>query len=187
MPVNRRREKALFGAAIVFAYGVWENYVEQLAMELVARLSNEVSPEQVPDDVRKFLEKKSAWELAISPGWRKLWLDFVNEKAVGGESDKFGMNTARAGSVKYLLSLSGVSDPFKGIDNGIVPQHVDRDKRTVTAALDELVTLRGEIVHTGKVPASLSKNHVSSWRDYVANISKSVDQACRAQCKELLK
>lgn len=180
------KERALFAAAIVFAYGVWENYVEQLAIDLCEKLSDDVKPERVPEEVRKLLEKKTAWELSISPGWRKLWRDFVNEKAVGGDSDKFGMNTARAGSVKYLLSLAGVKDPFAGIDNNIAPTHLDQQKQNVTAALDELVTLRGEIVHTGKVPDTLSKGHVSNWRNYVEKLTAGVDSACRTQCKALL-
>ena len=180
------KERALFAAAIVFAYGVWENYVEQLAIDLCAKLAAGIKPEQVPDEVRKQLEKKSAWELTISPGWRKLWCDFVSEKAVGGDSDKFGMNTARAGSVKYLLSLAGVKDPFDGIDDNIAPTHLDAKKRTVIAALDELVTLRGEIVHTGKVPDTLSKSHVANWRNYVERLTAGVDKACRTQCKALL-
>lgn len=180
------KERALFAAAIVFAYGVWENYVEQLAIELSTNLSSDVNPEQVPDEVRKVLERKSAWELTISPGWRKLWLDLVSEKAIGGDTDKFGMNTARSGSVKYLLSLAGAKGPFDGIPDDIAPVHLDAPKRTVTTALDELVTLRGEIVHTGKVPDSLSKSHVANWRSYVQKLAAGVDQACRSQCKNLL-
>jgi len=180
------KERALFAAAIVFAYGVWENYVEQLAIELSDRLSKDVKPDRVPEEVRKVLEKRSAWELTISPGWRRLWSDFVTEKAVGGDSDKFGMNTARAGSVKYLLSLAGVTDPFDGIKGNISPAHLDKAKQTVVMALDELVTLRGEIVHTGKVPDSLSKGHVSNWRNFVEQLTSGVDFACRKQCKALL-
>ncbi|KRG65647.1 hypothetical protein ABB26_03655 [Stenotrophomonas humi] len=170
----------------MFAYGVWENYVEQLAIELCKQLSNEILADLVPSEVRKILEKKNAWELTISPGWRNLWCDLVNEKAVGGDSDKFGMNTARAGSVRYLLSLAGVQDPFQGIDDNIVPAHLDPKLYKVTSALDELVTLRGEIVHTGKVPDSLSKGHVSNWRNYVEKLISEVDSASLKQCKALL-
>ena len=28
------KERSIFAASVVFAYGVWENYVEQLALEL---------------------------------------------------------------------------------------------------------------------------------------------------------
>ncbi|HWX66038.1 MAG TPA: HEPN domain-containing protein [Rhodanobacter sp.] len=180
------KERALFAAAIVFTYGVWENYVEQLAIDLCTRLSADIKPEQVPEKVKKQLEKRSAWELSISPGWRKLWSDFVREKAIGGDSEKFGMNTARAEQVKFLLSLAGAKDPFDGIPDSIAPGHLDAKRQTVTAALDELVTLRGEIVHTGKVPDTLSKYHVSSWRNYVEQLTEGVDKACRAQCKALL-
>ena len=180
------KERALFAAAIVFAYGVWENYVEQLAIDITKKLSAEIDPENVPEEIRKILDKKTAWELSISPGWRKLWVDHVSEKAVGGEADKFGMNTARDGSVRYLLSLAGVNDPFSGIDKSICPAHLEESRRTVVLALDELVTLRGEIVHTGKVPDSLMKDHVSNWRNYIEQLTVMVDLASRKQCKSLL-
>lgn len=180
------KERALFAAAIVFAYGVWENYVEQLAIDITSKLSTEIDPEKVPEEIRKIFDKKSAWDLSISPGWRRLWVDHVREKAVGGDADKFGMNTARGNSVKYLLSLAGVNDPFSGIDKSICPTHLAEPKRTVVLALDELVTLRGEIVHTGKVPDSLRKDHVSNWRNYIEQLTSRVDQSSRTQCKSLL-
>ena len=40
-------ERALFAAAVVFIYGIWENFVEQLAIELVQRVSAKITPERV--------------------------------------------------------------------------------------------------------------------------------------------
>jgi len=115
------KERAIFAAAVVFLYGVWENYVEQLAIELVGQLSKEVDPARIPELVRKSLEKKSAWELSISPGWRTLWVQTIKRSAVGDDSDRFGMNTARAGQVKNLLATAGSTNAFQGALSDIIP------------------------------------------------------------------
>jgi hypothetical protein len=78
-------ERALFAAAVVFTYGVWENFVEQLAIELVEQVALSVQPEQVPEQIRRSLEKKTAWELSVSPGWRRLWVESVKVQAIGDD------------------------------------------------------------------------------------------------------
>ena len=45
--------------------------------------------------------------------------------------------------------------------------------------------LRGEIVHTGKVPDALRKKHVLAWRRFVEKAIDKVDESCRVQCKAL--
>lgn len=51
-----KKERALFAAAI--SYGVWENYVEQLAIELVREMASKLDPEKVPDRIKKTLKKE---------------------------------------------------------------------------------------------------------------------------------
>lgn len=178
------KERALFAAAVVFTYGIWENFVEQMAIELAANVAKEIAPEKVPEQIRKLLEKRSAWELTVTPGWRTIWADHVRLQAVGDDEDKFGMNTAKAGQVKNLLSLAGVDEPYQKIAVADLPDHLPDAKKTVVEAINSLVELRGEIVHTGKVPDSLRKNHVLAWRSFVATATDKIDAACRAQCKK---
>jgi hypothetical protein len=179
------KERAIFAASVVFLYGIWENYVEQLAMELVGNLSTAIPPERIPDLVRRSLEKKSAWELAITPGWRSLWVQSVKVSAVGDDGERFGMNTARAGQVKNLLANCGAPDPFSTTPTNIIPSHIGSEVTTVPEAVNSLVELRGEIVHTGQVPTSLRKAHVLDWKDFVKGLCESVDSAARAQCRTL--
>lgn len=179
-------ERAIFAAAVVFLYGIWENYAEQLAIELVSYVSKEVDAARVPEQVRKSLEKKSAWELTISPGWRVLWMQSVKITAVGDDSERFGMNTARAGQVKNLLSISGAPDPFTGIPPAVIPAHLSLSTSDASVAINKLVELRGEIVHTGQVPASLRKSHVLGWKAFVKAVCEYVDGSSREQCKSLL-
>jgi hypothetical protein len=179
------KERALFAAAVVFTYGIWENFVEQLSIELVSSIAAEIAPEKVPEQIRKSLEKRTTWELAVTPGWRALWIDQVTIQAVGDDEDKFGMNTAKAGQVKNLLSQAGVADPYQQVPVAIVPDHLPAAKKTVVEAVNALVELRGEIVHTGKVPNTLRKGHVLAWRKFVAGAADKMDESCRAQCKTL--
>jgi RiboL-PSP-HEPN len=179
-------ERALFAAAVVFIYGIWENYVEQLAVELVSNASAEVTPEKVPEQVRKSLEKKTAWELTVSPGWRALWAEHVKVQAVGDDAEKFGLNTAKAGQVQNLLVQAGVKEPYKDVPTTIVPKHLAAGQKDFVNAVNALVALRGEIVHTGKVPDSLRKGHVLQWRRFVEQAAKSIDETCRKQCHSLI-
>lgn len=182
-------ERALFAAAIVFIYGIWESFIEQLAIELAEKVSAEIEPEKVPKPVRQIIEKRTPWELSVTPGWRKLWSEHVRLKALGDETDeanKHGMNTAREGQVSYMLSLACVADPFKGFPVASIPPYLAAPKKNAKDAVNELVTLRGSIVHTGKVPETLRKGHVRAWRKFVEDAAAAIDQACRAECKALL-
>lgn len=179
-------ERALFAAAVTFTYGVWENYVEQLAIELAEKIANEILPQRVPEQIRKILEKRTAWELTVTPGWRALWAESVRTQAVGDDEEKFGMNTAKYNQVKVLLMAAGVKDPYKGAGTDIVPAHLPKEKKSVDEAVNALVELRGEIVHTGKVPNSLRKGHVLEWRNFIYGIAEVIDSACRAQCRQLV-
>jgi len=180
-----KQERALFAAAIAFAYGVWESYVEQLAIELVRQVAPKLDPANVPDRIKKTLEKCSAWELTVSPGWRELWIRRVEEKAVGDDGDKYGLNTAKAGQVQDLLEMAGVRSALETIPKTNVPLHLKDGVATVAEAVNRLVELRGGIVHTGAVPTTLAKAHVREWREFVENVANGLDSECRKQCKQL--
>lgn len=179
------KERALFAAAVVFTYGVWENFAEQIAIELAKHVSRGISAEKVPQQIRSVLEKKTAWELTVTPGWRTLWAEHVRLKAIGDDEEKWGMNTAKAGQVENLLQLAGAQFPFQKIDTAIIPKHLS-NKADVKEAINALVELRGEIVHTGTVPDDLRKAHVHAWRGFVEGVTKAIDEACRQQCKSLV-
>lgn len=180
------KERALFAAAVVFTYGIWENFVEQLAIELVSSVADEIAPEKVPEQIRRSLEKRTAWELTVTPGWRALWIEYVKTQAIGNDDDKFGMNTAKAGQVKNLLSLAGVIDPYRNVPTGVIPAYLPTSKKSVLEAINALVELRGEIVHTGKVPETLRKGHVLAWRGFVEAAADRIDESCRKECEKLV-
>jgi hypothetical protein len=180
------KERALFAASVVFCYGIWENYVEQLGLELVSAVAKDVAPHKVPPKIKKELSGRSAWEISVSPGWRDLWVEVVKKTAVGNDQDRFGINTMRAGAATHVLELAGIENALGGIPDEISPDHLPQAKQTVEGAVDALVTLRGLIVHTGKVPDALVKGHVTAWRDFVHAVTTCLDKECRIKCTALL-
>lgn len=180
------KERSLFAAAVVFTYGIWENYVEQLAIELVEKVATTISPDKVPERIRKLFDKSTAWELTVSPGWRTIWVQKVRQQAIGDDDENYGLNTAKSGQVRNILELAGVQDAFEGLPPAIVPEHLAGQVAEPTDAINRLVELRGEIVHTGTVPDELRKKHVRAWRQFIEDISGAMDNTCRQQCKKLL-
>lgn len=180
-----KQERAIFASAVVFSYGVWESYVEELAIEIATKVSREIKPSKIPDFVQKLLENSTAWELNVHPGWQDLWVKRVNATAKG-EGENYGLNTAKVKQVSALLKTAGLGDVFKGLRSQIIPRHLNGQAQTVAAAIDELVKLRGEIVHSGSVPDSLKKPHAREWRQFVEALATELDEACRRECGVLL-
>lgn len=178
-------ERAIFASAVVFSYGVWESYVEELAIELATKVSQEIKPSKVPKSVQELLENASAWELNVHPGWQALWVNRVKATAKG-EGESYGLNTAKVKQVSSLLKTAGLGDIFKGLPPNIIPPHLAGQAQTVASAVDQLVRLRGEIVHSGSVPTSLKKHHAREWRQFVEALATEVDSACRKECSLLL-
>lgn len=106
-----KKERALYLSSITFAYAVWENYLEEVAIELAGHLAGELRPEQMTrPDVRALIEKDaSVWDLAVHPGWRVRWVDAVTAAAKGGENAGFGINTANFKNSRKLFDSIGIS------------------------------------------------------------------------------
>jgi hypothetical protein len=109
----KREERSLFVASVALSYAMWENYVEDVAIEATELLQRNIDPSAVPSEVRDWIMKSSptstAWDIAVYPGWRSLWLAMVTQQAKGDtvETD-LGMNTANARNVRRLFERVGV-------------------------------------------------------------------------------
>jgi hypothetical protein len=169
------QERSLFVAAVALAYAVWENYVEDLLIEAVGFLSTHVDPARVPEEAKAFISKDATpWDLAVHPGWQALWLHRIRERAKGREDDdrNFGLLTADVDRVQRLYTNAGL-EPFDGLDS---------NKR---AQLNDLVKLRGDIVHTGKAPEGFYKADAVGSKDVVESLAAHVDGAVRQQARTL--
>jgi hypothetical protein len=172
-----KQEQSLFVASVALSYAVWENYVEEVAIEATAFLAKHIDPEAVPTTVREWIMKghPTAWDLAVHPGWRELWIQMVQILAKGeaGRDRDFGMLTADVKNVANLFERVGVN-PFDRVP--------DANQRR----LDKLVTERGQIVHTGKAPPKFRKKNATDWRAFVQELAKNVDTSIAVGAKDLV-
>ncbi len=112
-----REQRTLYLGAIAFAYAVWENFVEDLAIELIKVLADEISPDRVSKGSQKLiLDGATAWEISVHPGWQGLWVDRVISLTKGNpETLVWGLNTASVKkSLRSLRHLGSRRAPFLG-------------------------------------------------------------------------
>jgi hypothetical protein len=169
-------EQSLFVASVALSYAMWENYVEEVAIEAATVLGRDIKDADVPQSVRNWIMKSNptAWDIAVYPGWRALWLKVVTERARGGSgADDLGMNTANVKNVRSLFERVNL-DPFTGVAEGNLEK------------LEQLVKERGEVVHTGRAPKDFYKENAMGWRAFVDELAAMVDSACAAGAKDLV-
>jgi hypothetical protein len=169
-------EQSLFVASVALSYAMWENYVEEVAIEAATVLGRNIEDADVPQSVREWIMKSNptAWDIAVYPGWRALWLKVVTERAKGGSgADDLGMNTANKKNVQSLFERVGV-DPLAGASE----DHLTK--------LEQLVKERGQIVHTGKAPKGFYKENATGWRAFVEELATMVDQAIADEAHTLI-
>ena len=172
-----KKEQSLFVASVALSYAVWENYVEEVAIEVTEFLASEVAESSVPETVRDWImnaqPKPTAWDLTVHPGWRELWIRLVRARAKGeeGKERDFGILSANAKAVAGLFDRVGV-EPFARVSVA------DQKK------LDNLVEERGQIVHTGKAPDKFRKKNATDWRAFVEQLSEEVDASIATGAKK---
>jgi hypothetical protein len=174
------QEGTMFVASVALTYAAWEAYVEDLAVEATQHLSESIDAADVPESSRQAIEsrKSNPWDLFVHPGWRAIWRDAVLVKAKGEQSkdpksrDEFGMNTAREKQIRTLFRAVGIDFMDK----------VSADDR---AALEDLVTARGEVVHAASAPAAFKKSKAKAYRDLVERMALVADEELRQQITAL--
>ncbi len=172
------RHTSLVLGATALAYAAWESYVEQVAVEVVAFLSAQLSAAQVPTRVRELLAyEASPWDLT-GDGWRREWEQLIHRRAYGDGSSTFGLNTAGPAQVIALFEAVGL-EPFK---------NVRWQNVTVGAAknrIAQLVKDRGTVVHTAQLPMNYGLNHVREHRDLVKRLVRKMDSSVSSQALAL--
>lgn len=190
----------LYLAAVTFSYAVWENYVEDLADELTQGLARTLHPSQIPEAARAAIENGAAlWDLAVDPGWRGLWTRKVRSLTKGSESERtWGLNTASKPNVDKLFEIVGISpvpnrlaapDPVGSGSSRKIPDRIaiaDDGTLDVRHALSQLITVRGEAVHTASTTSPLYKNQVLWWGNFVKALYEATDERARALCLDLV-
>lgn len=165
-------------AALIFCITAWESYIEDLVREATDYIAEHcASFGELPKRVQKALvtavtPQKGAGtpsgsgrypqELA-DDGWRLLLRELAAEATEGSN-----FNTPKSANVSDLFTK------WCGID---VTQHWYWQNFPLPGPaerLDESISLRGAIVHTGKKPSGINKNWISTYGE--KNIRKLVDR-----------
>lgn len=204
-PTNEQR--SLYLAAVAFSYAVWENYIESLAVELVTALAVALPEDRIPDGARSVIEfadrerkvPTAAWELAVHPGWRQLWVSRVTAMAVGRpNTSEYGINTANVHNVNALLGAVGLPNlPMRivapaprgqqrRIPSGVEERNPDDNSVNLRGTLQALISARGEAVHTASSTSPLFKDEVLWWAEFVRGLYHEVDTYARSGCITLL-
>jgi hypothetical protein len=194
-----REQRHLYMAAVAFTYAVWENYVEELAIELSEVLARDLRPDRVPPEVQKLITSDATpWQLSVDPGWRGLWTQRVHTLAKGDDSTKWGLNTASANNVRSLLGAVGLAEALpefveppksesgKVLDTPTGTGLTKAGKLNVHAVLTKLIGVRGEAVHTASTSDKLLKQEVEWWVSFVEGLYHDTDRQARAMCAEML-
>jgi hypothetical protein len=170
------KERSLFVASVALSYAVWESFAEDVVVEAVEFAAERIEPEKVPAAAKEFIAKDAtAWELAVHPGWRQLWVNRITLRAKGDPDSNrdFGLLTADSKNVHRLGVLGGLD---------LLCELSDGKK----VELDDLVRLRGGIVHTGQAPDDFYKQNALDARALVSEIAKEVDTTVRTQVESLV-
>lgn len=182
--------------AVSFAYAVWENYVEELAIELTRRLAAGIAPEQIPTAARAVIEKDAtSWELSVHPGWRGLWINRVIAITKGGEDGRggWGLNSATFENTEGVFETAGFGDVLPTrltvkATGATAPQNVRATKGEVGVknALTQLIEVRGGAIHTATAPDHLRKGHVRWWLAFVEALFEETDRRAQQEVDRLL-
>jgi hypothetical protein len=159
----------LLRSAVVLLVTAWENYVEQVLLEVIDHVTPIVAADA--NLLSTHLRSAVATKAKESP-WHVIgdsWLTDVARKRIEYEIRKF--NTAATKQVNTLV------DQVLGIESildSVSWQGLGADK--VQAYLDDLVlNIRGEIVHKGTPPGELDLGGVRNWRTFIGNLVRTFD------------
>jgi len=193
-----KKELPLYTAAVTFTYAVWESYAEDLAIEMTELLASKLEPDDVPESIRKEIEKRATtWELAVSPRWQRLWVRMVTERAKGGTgAAPFGLNTASKVKVSKLFELVGIdpvpdlieapeesgSHSSPSLPSSVVVADGNVD---VGQTLDGLIRLRGQAVHGVATEKPLYKHQVLWWQRFVESLISTTDRQAQIDVENL--
>jgi len=162
-------------SAVFILCAAWEHYVELVCTELFEPLILGVSLESAHKDVKKILanyvknQKDESYCLnLIGNGWKQCLKDCLDIEIKG-------FHTPKSTPVKNLFR------DYLGINlDGIL----HKDNCTL---IDDFVTKRGDIAHTGAMAGYPKFDEVVKYRDRICSIVMAIDEFLAEEGKKVLK
>lgn len=159
-------------SGVVMLCAAWEHYCESLIRESAAYLCDTLNcPFELPKDVQKEISKavrESNHELRplhlSGDGWKQVYKDHVNALLNS-------LNTPKSGKIndhsKRLVGVAKLSDSWTQGEN----------------ALDEFVSVRGDIAHQGRHANYVTIANLNTYRDQIRIYAVETDNAMAAYLK----
>lgn len=181
-PRTHEQIAAVNQASLVFCITAWEAYVEDVAREAAEYLArNCPSFDRLPKTVRKALVAEvtprngvdSATPSGKRPqhladdGWRSLLPTFVTRATEGGS-----FNTPNTTNTRTLFTKWCGLDVTESWSwqRFMAPKAAER--------LDESISIRGEIIHTGQKPDGINRNWIDTYGERnIRQLVKKTDEA----------
>lgn len=165
----RKDTGPLLRASLVLLVTAWENYIEEVARECFAALSETVAQDHslLSTHLRGVIAKAAKadpWAV-IDVGWMEIARQDV-------ESQISSLNNASSGQVDALFAkspgLPGMLEQISwpGLRIGKAREYII-----------QLVDIHGEIVHMGQALGKLDLDGVKSWLDFLDRLVPRVDSA----------
>ncbi|MDK9661417.1 hypothetical protein [Propionibacterium freudenreichii] len=161
----------LLRASTALCYTAWEVYVEECLLETVEWLLKNKAVGDLPDALRSWVGNQGCdpWAF-VGNSWQTAVLELVRLRVEGDEQGRYGFNTA---------SVPGVEGLYVQILGFCPLREISWQKKTnksVRKDISTLVVVRGEIVHKGSTPKSLTLGRVRSWADFVRRLTEKFDE-----------
>ena len=183
-PIDEALE-VLFRSSVVLMVSHWEAYIEDIVAEAVEHLVKHVSePQHLPKEIRKIVSKEiqqsndelAMWQLA-QEGWRT----YLKGRLIKHQENRNrSFNTPKAAATaEFISSVLGLAN----VTSSWAWAGVTSDD--ATKRLDELVKIRGQIAHRGRVTQKLNKKFVEDHLDLLRRLVSKTGGRINAHLKKV--
>jgi hypothetical protein len=180
----RTTPPALRRSSIVVLLAALERFVEQLAMQSVEALLEDeaATPDYFPASLRtaigSALKGADAWQLARD-GWKTVLRSYAKRQVYGRNFN----NPSWTKINSLFASMLGIEDILATCGWRNYPAETLKDH------LEDLVELRNEIAHTGRMADDREPLHlqgIESWADWLERLGDRLDDVVRVALSERL-
>jgi hypothetical protein len=164
-------EGPLLRSCVVLLYAAWEVYIEDSVIWAVGQVTATGETADLPDALRSFVADRTVtdpWRLA-GDGWRQVCVDEVTTLARGNAAGSFGINTAGPKQIAVL------HNQILGVNLLDRCRWNKKPTKAIKSDLALLISVRGEIAHTGQTPGALHLAGVRSWQNFIQRLARKLD------------
>lgn len=167
---GHQEKAALFQASVVACYAAWEAFIEDQLLADLEGIVEQGAPEKLPKALKKEVtENKNfcPWDLA-GDGWQEQAMRVGRRLLVGDEDGAFGLNTANPKNVIRISKTLIGQDRLAGVS------WQKSTNKQVEQKIQELVELRGAIVHAQLSDRKLNAQQRNAWIQFTRKLCSKI-------------